>query len=168
MRTATARRPAHHSGAAMMPHRITTRVDAGHGVAVVELGPLAANRAHPHWRRATIADGSVTLPASRTADSGGRRNRATNARDSSPGAKRNRGSVAGAGTGRYSHASRALRVPAGPACGWLLTRGALRPWAGMRRAGAGGPARCTRPPPHVSQVAGDEVAGGYRPRVVWW
>ena len=35
----------------MMLHRITTRVDAGHGVAVVELGPLAANRAHPHWRR---------------------------------------------------------------------------------------------------------------------
>src|SRR6478672_4736464 len=48
--------------------------------------------------------------------------------------------VAVAGTGRYSHASRALRVPAGPACGWLLTRGALRPWAGMKRAGAGGPA----------------------------
>jgi len=38
------------------------------------------------------------------------------------------GSVAGAGTGRHAHASRALRVPAGPACGRPLTRGTLRPW----------------------------------------
>ena len=45
------------------------------------------------------------------------------------------GSVAGAGTGRHAHASRALRVPAGPACGRPLTRGTLRPWGRELRAG---------------------------------
>src|SRR6478672_5518161 len=49
------------------------------------------------------------------------------------------GSAVGVGGGRWygpaAHASRALRVPAGPACGRPLTRGALRPWAGKLRAG---------------------------------
>src|SRR5208337_2666776 len=45
------------------------------------------------------------------------------------------GSVAGAGTGRHAHASRALRVPAGSACGRPLTRGTLRPWGRELRAG---------------------------------
>ena len=45
------------------------------------------------------------------------------------------GSAAGAGTGRHARASRALRVPAGPACGRPLTRGTLRPWGRELRTG---------------------------------
>jgi hypothetical protein len=66
------------------------------------------------------------------------------------------GSVAGAGTGRHTHASRALRVPAGPACGRPLTRGTLRPWGRELRAG-----RWPRPPhaPATSCPGGGDQRG---------
>ena len=52
-------------------------------------------------------------------------------------------------TGRHAHASRALRVPAGPACGRPLTRGSLRPWAGNCGQGDGPCPAARAQPPHV-------------------
>ena len=77
--------------------------------------------------------------------------------------------MAGAGTGRYSHASRALRVPAGPACRLALDpRGP--PALGRVEAGRAVALPPARARHLMSQLAGDGDplgVGGYR-LAQWW